>query len=102
MTLDSDISGLLSWKQALKEKDKENTVRQRTSESRPEPVVVTVQEPVQDPGENCAVVDGGRGQAETRRDERGGKSEETPRGGTTPGLWLNHRTSNTTWVIVIN
>lgn len=32
----------------------------RTSKPRPEPVVITVKEPVQDPGENCAVVVGGR------------------------------------------
>lgn len=34
--------------------------RQQTSEARPEPVVVTVQEPVQDPGKDRAVVVGAR------------------------------------------
>lgn len=33
---------------------------QQTSEPRPEPVVISVQEPIQDPGENGAVVVGGR------------------------------------------
>lgn len=60
-------------------KTQRKSVRQQTSEPGPEPVVVTVEEPVQDPGENCAVVDGGRGQAETRRDERGGEITGTPR-----------------------
>lgn len=32
---------------------------QQTSKPRPEPVVVSIEEPVQDPGENCAVVNGG-------------------------------------------
>lgn len=31
---------------------------QQTSKPRTEPVVITVEEPVQDPGENCAVIDG--------------------------------------------
>lgn len=45
----------------------------QTSEPRPEPVVVSVEEPVQDPGKNCAVVVGGclllslGGLAKTRR-----------------------------------
>lgn len=33
---------------------------QQTSKPWPEPVVITVKEPVQDPGENCAVVNAAR------------------------------------------
>lgn len=51
-----------------------------------------MKEPVQDPGENCAVVVGGRlllslrgGQAEARRREEG-ESEATPRGSNTLAL----------------
>lgn len=39
--------------------EKRKSVPQQTSEPRPEPVVVTIKEPVQDPSENCAVVIGG-------------------------------------------
>lgn len=53
-----------------------NTPPEQTSKPGPEPVVVTVKEPVQDPGEDCAVVVGGRlllslrgGLAQARRRE---------------------------------
>lgn len=51
-----------------------------TAKPRPEPVVVTVEEPVQDPGENGAVVDGRRlrvGQAEPIREEKNGRAGGT-------------------------
>ena len=48
----------------------------QTSKPRSEPVVITIEEPIQDPGENCTVVVGARlllslwgGQAEAGRGE---------------------------------
>ena len=64
-----------------------NNVPRQTSEPRPEPVVVAVQEPVQDPGENRAVVVGDRlllrlqgGQAEAKGTGEEEEEEEEERG----------------------
>lgn len=91
---------------ALHALNEEITGPQQTSKPRPEPVIIAIKEPIQDPRENCAVVVGGRlllslwgGQAETR------KGEETrvkrPLGGT--ASW-RHRLQDVKHdtVIVIN
>lgn len=97
---------MLRW-QKKRSKIRPEIGPQQTSKPRPEPVVVTVKEPIQDPGENCAVVVGGRlllslrgGQAETRRREEG-ESKETLRRNNTLAL-VKEQGVEHDMVIVIN
>lgn len=54
--------------------------KDRTSKAGPEPVVIAVEEPIQDPGEDCAVVVGRRLLLSLRRQTDARKGEEE-RGG---------------------
>lgn len=61
---------------AVTDKWRQKGAPSHTPKPRPEPVVVTVKEPIQDPGENCAVVIGRwlrLGQTEPIRDEIKGR-----------------------------